>query len=422
MNKLVIIGFVFFSCVSHLSAQISTSSPYSRFGLGELQKNILPEFSALGGASTALSSSKSINFSNPASYTSFNPNSFLFSTGGWHKVVKLETIDAEQISNNTAFSHLVLGFRLSKRVGASFGLVPFSSTGYEMSSNLTNENNSNVEAVANYFGNGGISKFYFGGAYQATESLSIGLNTSYLFGGLNRSKMLIYNDESFLNSRSNSKINLKGYYYELGILFNKQINKNDKILIGLTANNNSKIRAKKTELVESFEFSGLFESPKDTFVNSVTWGNIILPRYTSFGLSYNQNEKWLYAFSYSTQNWAEYTMFDEYDNLANSTRISFGMQFTPEFNSITKYYKRMDFRAGVSYNNTPLQFENNQLKDISISFGLGIPVKKSRTKYDFTCTLSKRGTTDKNLIEEKYIILGLSIAYDGVWFVKRKYD
>ena len=102
MNKIVGITVVIFGFISQLEAQISTSSPYSRFGLGELQQNIFPEFNAFGGASTALSNPKSVNPSNPASYSSFAPNSFLLATGGWHQTTKMQNATAEQIVNNNA--------------------------------------------------------------------------------------------------------------------------------------------------------------------------------------------------------------------------------------------------------------------------------------------------------------------------------
>ena len=115
-------------------------------------------------------------------------------------------------------------------------------------------------------------------------------------------------------------------------------------------------------------------------------------------------------------------MFNESDNLANSMKICGGVEYTPAYNSITKYYKRINYRIGASYMNTPLQFANNQLNEISISFGFGIPVKKSRTKYDFSCSLGQRGTTKDNLLKEQFVRLRLSVSYDGIWFVKRKYD
>jgi len=59
---------------------------------------------------------------------------------------------------------------------------------------------------------------------------------------------------------------------------------------------------------------------------------------------------------------------------------------------------------------------------MSVSFGFGIPVKKSRTKYDVSFTLGQRGTTDNSLLKEQFVKFGLSVSYDGIWFVKRKYD
>ena len=417
MNKIFSLVVIISGLALQTSAQIATSSPYSRFGLGDLHENILPEFSAFGGASTAFNNSSTVNPNNPASFTSFKPNSFLFSTGGWHKTTRMQNKTEEHTVNNNAFSHLIVGFPLSEKWGASMGMLPYSSVGYEI-----NARDEDYNADMNYFGDGGISKIYFGGAYEPIENFSIGLKASYLFGGLNRRKQLIFDDESFMNSRGNSTINLKGYYYELGLLYKYDISEEKQLTIGLTANNDSKIRAKKSELVESFEYSGVFEIPKDTFVNNVAWGDVTLPQYISGGLTYSSGDKWLFVADYSMQNWADYSMLDESDNLANSTRISGGMQFTPDFNSITKYYKRMDYRLGGSYSNTPLLFDGNQLQEMSVSFGFGIPVKKSRTKYDFSCTIGKRGTTEGNLIKEQFVRLGLSVSYDGIWFVKRKYD
>ena len=63
-------------CVQYISAQTSTSSPYSRFGLGELNNNSFPVYSSLGGASSAYAESNIINFNNPATYSFINSNTF----------------------------------------------------------------------------------------------------------------------------------------------------------------------------------------------------------------------------------------------------------------------------------------------------------------------------------------------------------
>ena len=413
LKKLVVVLFVF--CGLSAFAQLGTSSPYSRFGLGDLQGNAFPVYNALGGGVTALSSSNSVNPSNPASYTSFRANSFLFSTGGMHKTTQLQNSTDKQVTNNSAFSHLTIAFPISSKLGASFGMLPYSNIGYTL-----NARDTVVNADMIYTGDGGLSKVYFGGAYEPFKGFSLGINASYLFGGLNRRKKLDYDDESFFDSRSNSSINLKGYYYELGLLYKKELANEKELSFGLTANNNSTLRAKRTNIVETI--SGPYEIVKDTASNVVEWGEVTLPNYISTGLMYRDGEKWLLIADYSMQNWADYTLLGESDDLSNSMRLSGGLQYTPEFNSVTKYYKRMQYRLGAAYSNTPLTLNDTQLKEMSVSFGFGIPVKKSRTKYDVSLTLGQRGTTDNSLIKEQFVKFGLSVSYDGIWFVKRKYD
>jgi hypothetical protein len=413
LKKLVVVLFVF--CGLSAFAQLGTSSPYSRFGLGDLQGNAFPVYNALGGGVTALSSSNSVNPSNPASYTSFRANSFLFSTGGLHNTTQIQNSTDKQVVNNSAFSHLTIAFPISSKLGASFGMLPYSNIGYTL-----NARDTVVNADMIYTGDGGLSKVYFGGAYEPFKGFSLGVNASYLFGGLNRRKKLDYDDESFFDSRSNSSINLKGYYYELGLLYKKELANEKELSFGLTANNNSTLRAKRTNIVETI--SGPYEIVKDTASNIVEWGEVTLPNYISTGLMYRDGEKWLLIADYSMQNWADYTLLGESDDLSNSMRLSGGLQYTPEFNSVTKYYKRMQYRLGAAYSNTPLTLNDTQLKEMSVSFGFGIPVKKSRTKYDVSFTLGQRGTTDNSLIKEQFVKFGLSVSYDGIWFVKRKYD
>ena len=413
LKKLVVVLFVF--CGLSAFAQLGTSSPYSRFGLGDLQGNAFPVYNALGGGVTALSSSNSVNPSNPASYTSFRANSFLFSTGGLHNTTQIQNSTDKQVANNSAFSHLTIAFPISSKLGASFGMLPYSNIGYTL-----NARDTVVNADMIYTGDGGLSKVYFGGAYEPFKGFSLGINASYLFGGLNRRKKLDYDDESFFDSRSNSSINLKGYYYELGLLYKKELANEKELSFGLTANNNSTLRAKRTNIVETI--SGQNEIVKDTALSSVEWGDINLPQYISAGISYRDGKKWLLIADYSMQNWADYTLLGESDDLSNSMRLSGGLQYTPEFNSVTKYYKRMQYRLGAAYSNTPLTLNDTQLKEMSVSFGFGIPVKKSRTKYDVSLTLGQRGTTDNSLIKEQFVKFGLSVSYDGIWFVKRKYD
>ena len=418
MNKFGIYILFFLLITGEVSrAQQTTSSPYSRFGMGDLNSQFSSVFNSLGGGGYAINDSKIINPFSPASYSSYQSNSFLFSTGINNETIDIQSLTDNQTVNNLSLSHILFGFPLTKKIGSSFGIIPFSSIGYSM------QNRDDIfGADMLYDGDGGISKVYFGSSLELHQNLSVGANASYLFGGLNRRKRLVFDDETIFNSRSNSLINIKGIYYEFGAVFSKKIDDNNsQISISINTSNNTNVDAKRTNLVETFEYSGTNEIVKDTFVNSVEKGSMILPKYTNLGLAYSL-DKWLFVFDYSTQNWSDYELFEESDSLINSQRISGGLQFTPDISSVNQFYKRCHYRVGLALNTTPLQINNTQLEDKSISFGIGIPIKKNKSTYDISLILGQRGTTSNNLLKENYVKIGLSMSFEGIWFVKQKYN
>ena len=418
MNKFGIYILFFLLITGEVSlAQQTTSSPYSRFGLGDLNSQFSSVFNSLGGGGYAINDSKIINPFSPASYSSYQSNSFLFSTGINNETIDIQSLTDNQTVNNLSLSHILFGFPLTKKIGSSFGIIPFSSIGYSM------QNRDDIfGADMLYDGDGGISKVYFGSSLELHQNLSVGANASYLFGGLNRRKRLVFDDETIFNSRSNSLINIKGVYYEFGAVFSKKIDDNNsQISISINTSNNTNVDAKRTNLVETFEYSGTNEIVKDTFVNSVEKGSMILPKYTNLGLAYSL-DKWLFVFDYSTQNWSDYELFEESDSLINSQRISGGLQYTPDISSVNQFYKRCHYRVGLALNTTPLQINNTQLEDKSISFGIGIPIKKNKSTYDISLILGQRGTTSNNLLKENYVKIGLSMSFEGIWFVKQKYN
>ena len=71
---------IFLCFCGSLLAQNQINSPYSRFGIGDLQSNILSEYAAMGGSSIGSYNPNIVNLYNPASYSAFRANSFIYST------------------------------------------------------------------------------------------------------------------------------------------------------------------------------------------------------------------------------------------------------------------------------------------------------------------------------------------------------
>ncbi|MEJ6748720.1 MAG: hypothetical protein QNK60_02180 [Flavobacteriales bacterium] len=425
MNKLKYTFLLFFTFSSGIIfSQISTNSPYSRFGLGNLNNSSSADQLGMGGSSVVYNNPDVINFNNPATYSSFKAKSFLFTTSLNSSASRFTTTNNIQYENNTSFSKIALGFPVNQHISVSSGLLPFSNVGYQLDYNDTENFLEDTVSISS-IGNGGLSKYYLGASVKLHKTLSVGVNASYLFGGLSRNKTADFNNSSIFNVSSVNRTNITGVSFETGLLFNTDLSEDNNISFGLTYNHNANLNARRTLLGTTYELNNSLLVIKDTFQNEVENGTIVLPSKLSAGMMYS-SEKWLLLANYSSQNWSDYSLTfgeeREDDNLENSVCVSSGLQYTPEFNSVTKYWKRINYRMGARYDKTYLNLKDLQLTEKSLSFGLGLPVKRSNSFYNIGMEVGKQGTTQDKLIQERFVRFTFGVTFKGLWFVKRKYD
>ena len=415
-----------FSLFSSITlSQISTNSPYSRFGLGSLNSSISPEQTALGGSSVSYFNSNSINFDNPATYSAFQPKSFLFSTAIKSSTHNFSTVNQSQNETNTSFSHLAIGFPINKYLSVSSGLLPYSSVGYNLDYDTLYPDLQNAVSISSS-GNGGLSEYFVGTAIKLHNTISVGINASYLFGGLTNNKTADFNNQEIFNVSSVDRKNLTGLSYEAGFLFNKEIRKDKYFTVGASFQNYSEFDVKQSILATTYDFTSTSVIIKDTFQIDTIFGNIVIPSKISAGLSYS-TKKLLLVINYTTQDWSDYQFLADgvsliEDNLNNSVCYSGGLQFTPKYNAHNSYWKKINYRLGGRYNKTYLNLRNNQLTEKSLTFGVGLPVKRTNTYYNLSVEIGDKGTTEENLIKEQFIRVAFGVTFKGIWFVKRKYD
>ena len=131
MGRTISFFVLFFTLVSVTAfSQTSTSSPYSRFGIGNLNGGISAEQLAMGGNSVAYLSEHSINSNNPASYSILKPKSLLLSTSVTNQTYQFSTTSLTQKANNTNFGHLSIAMPINEKIFVSSGLLPYSDIGY----------------------------------------------------------------------------------------------------------------------------------------------------------------------------------------------------------------------------------------------------------------------------------------------------
>src|SRR5437867_4393109 len=91
-----------------LNAQRSTVSPYSRYGVGELQPATFVTQTGMGGIGNATYNQDRLNFINPATY-SFDTIT-AFDAGIRGEVSQLKTSSSVQTANGVNISNLAFGF------------------------------------------------------------------------------------------------------------------------------------------------------------------------------------------------------------------------------------------------------------------------------------------------------------------------
>jgi len=404
-------------------SQVSISSPYSIFGIGNLYGVSSQMNMAIGGASTAFSSPYFINPANPASYMAFDTNSFVFDAAFNLRSGTIKTTQESQKTRFGTLSNLYFGFPVTKWWRTSLGLMPYSNVGYEMQGNQVVENIG--EIVTDYKGSGGLNKAYFGNAFSPIKNLSVGVNISYLFGNIVKQRTVTFPDSgTFANSMNKSTAKLQKINFDMGLIYRKNLKEGRFFQIGLTYNPKQSVdgQAEKIAYTYAYDYSTNEETLKDTVsYEKGDKGLVILPTAFGAGFMLGSTNRWFATADVNWQRWSEFRYLGNNPGLKDNFRVSLGGQFRPSSIDIGKYYERINYRAGLRFEQSYLEIRNTRINDYGISFGVGLPMKKSRSTINIAVEFGTQGTTDNQLIKENYLQFTVGTSLQERWFLKKKF-
>ena len=456
MRKILFLAFTLL--VTCIYGQTTSISPYSGFGIGEIAPKGYDRSFAMGGVGIGFNDSLAINPLNPASYSFFKRMNPIFQVG-----IKGQKLDiSSEINSNSIFNfslnNFVLGFPVAKRAGIVLGINPATTVGYNViiAEEYTDAEDYTFPVFNKFEGSGGYNKFYLGGAYRLIEKkdsllgiksvLSFGVNVSF-FGGKKFSLLnVIYADSS--NSFKNTKYTLTEIIRDIGIDFGLQyltyLKKTSAIdyislSVGATANIPKFMNTKFETLVYTYRLNAsTIESNLDTiFFSDNLSGETFIPLNYGIGFMLDISKKWQIGIDYEAQNWNSFKQNVEgveirNNNLTNMYRVGVGVQFNPvPINSRkinTSYLKMITYRMGARYTQQYLKFDDYQLEEKAVSFGLNLPFSKSQSysSINFGIEIGTGGTIDNGLIKQDFLnfMIGLTLLPHRFnrWFVKRKFD
>ncbi|UKT63294.1 outer membrane protein transport protein [Pedobacter mucosus] len=416
-------------CGLSAQAQVTTSSPYSRFGVGNIKGSLLPQLRAMGGISTAVNKVTGfnyINMQNPASYSGITLTTIdIGMSAGYTSLAR--TGLASETSFNATFSHLAFAVPVSRRSALSFGILPYSDLGYSYRNKVKIDTLS-VDQL--YEGEGGLSKAYIGYGYRIGDHFRIGGNVEYIFGNLQTTRSTEYNQVGALNAKLQNKNSVGGLNYSYGLQYDFNLGKKTILTLGYSGSSSGKVGSNQTFYATQYtrDASGNESAALDT-LNSVDNGksNLTLPLSHNFGISIQQNDKWLIGADFRMSKWSTTSINGVNQGLQDSWGASLGGQYTPDFTSYNNYLKRVDYRLGVNYNKTYIQIGNQDIKQMGVSLGFGLPLPAANAnsvfyKINITAEAGQRGTLTNNLVKEQYLNFHLGFTLNDTWFRRYRVD
>ncbi|MFL0353909.1 outer membrane protein transport protein [Xanthomarina sp. GH4-25] len=440
IKKLVLVFIAMFAIQSY--AQEGTASPYSFYGIGSLKFKGTVENRSMGGISV-FSDSIHINLSNPASYGSKNIEAYnnesrpvKFAIGGGHTNSKLKSDTSSDEVNSTTFDYLAMSFPIGK-FGLGLGLIPYTSVGYKLES-LNDDN----ELYSQFRGEGGVNKAYTSLGYMVNNKLSLGVDFGFNFGNIkNNTIQYVYTNEGDLaqyQSREDNRSDLTGITLNFGAIYKTVLSNGFELTTSLTYRPKTNLTSKNSRTFNTIVINPV--NGNELVVNSIEANlegqglketKLALPSKLSLGAGLGQPNRWFVGAEYTLLNTSKFSnvLYESSDSAGNvkyknASTVSVGGFYIPDYNSFSSYLKRVVYRAGVRFEGTGLNINDENINEFGISFGVGLPMGSASafSNANFGFEFGKKGTTSQNLIQENFINLQLSLSFNARWFQRQKFN
>ncbi|MEN8768852.1 MAG: hypothetical protein ABF269_05030 [Candidatus Arcticimaribacter sp.] len=412
-----------------IHAQNSSASPYSLGGLGDItfRGNAIDRM--MGGLSV-YSDSIHANLNNPASLGELKLTTF--SVGVHYKNTQLSSLEANDKVASGSLDYIAVSIP-TKHFGFSFGVMPYSSVGYRLQSIDDAIEGSTV--INQYEGGGGVNKTFFAVGVNLFKGFNLGATVNYNFGNINtRASRLEENIDFGTYLLGDSAIS--GFDYNLSA--HGKFALTNKIVLdafgsfspehSLVSKNEQTYYTQSisTQNVGAVQEVDLSSSGLDEL--SLTIGNRM-----SYGLSVGQDKKWLFGAQITVINSGNYRNdFIQLNNISyeDSSRLSVGGMYIPNYASITSYWKRIAYRAGFRQEASGVIVNSVPLEETGMSFGVSLPLGgfysatnvSGYSNLNVGLELGQRGVDTGGLVKENFWAVRVGLSLNDLWFIKRKYN
>lgn len=430
------------------SGSINAFSPYTMYGIGEVNTPGTIAQRSMGGVGVATRQAGTINLLNPAGLSMVSRKSFLLNFGGeGQNYYNSQTLngDAKKSAHNSfSIRDIAVLMPLYKSLGLSVSVTPYSSVGYQMMyDHAFSENDpvwGNVGRVNyQYQGEGDVTEVKLGIGYELFKNFSIGVAMQYYWGDIDRSFVMvpvaIVGGGTFNSISGQSKYSVSRLKAQVGVQWNAILTEKRILTFGAAFDFGGDLNPNVSQSIYGH----------DTVVKGdTTHMALSLPRKLVAGVFY-QNAKLAVGVDYDYQNWGSSNKTSEMTGVNAATGTAFkvayrdthaikaGVEFTPARYDVRRFWKRWSYRAGLRYGSFHQSYDGHDLTEMAVTCGVGIPFKfLGMSAVDVGFEYGQRGynvAKHVGLVRQQYFkfAIGFRLFASGTenneyWFMRPKYD
>ena len=395
-------------------AQNNTNSPYTRYGYGDLSDQSFGNSKAMGGIAFGLRDGAQINPTNPASYTAIDSLTFLFEGGVSLQNMNISGGGLKLNAKNASFDYLAMQFRLAPWMAMSVGLLPYSNVGYTVSDSQTTDNG--LAYSRSFTGDGGLHQMYVGAGVKVLKNLSVGVNASYFWGDITRTRGMFYPGTSSYDSYQRKMVtSISDYKLDFGAQYTHQFSKKHVATLGVVfspghdLNNDAYVQNQKGN-----SSTGYTTTQKDTIL---TMG---IPMTLGAGVTYVYDDRLTVGADVMFQKWSSTTFMNNSDVFCNRAKIAVGAEYVPNLLG-RSYLSHIKYRLGAYYSKPYYKIDGARAaNEYGVTAGFGLPLPRSRSVLSISAQYVRMQGTESRFLNENTLRLCIGVTFNEQWFWKRK--
>ncbi len=412
----------------------SAYSPYSLFGIGQIESVGDQNTAAMGGIGVGLRDPSLINLLNPAAVTAREENAFMLDFGVKQSNVIFTGADAEgklarSAKNLFNIDHVVASFPIFKHSAFKVGIMPYSNTGYAFTFHEYKD-----EVLANlgdvqYFrsGQGGINQLFAGAGLTLFDRLSLGADAIFYLGTIKRSTSTYFNtNENQRTATRTWKAVPRGFSAKLGLQYEQPLGNNLSLTVGATYKLGSTLKGDYSDM--AYATGGNYT---DTTINNSYTVKYSIPQEIAAGFTLRKSDSWMFGFDYTRQDWTK-SVFDPTPGVNFSTGVtqSFnaGIEYIPNRYDVRYYFRTVTYRLGAYHKTQYIMIDGHQVTTNGITVGFALPVYNRRTSVSVAVDVGEtslagvKDLTAPGNVRERFVKISMGLNLYDLWFQKVLYN